>query len=144
MKIELKISENIIEPYAVIYASSISEEVQKIISAFEIPKNIIASDNNGTIIIINPDDVYLVRVENSDTIIYCKNNQYLSKKRLYEISEQLGDGFMQISKSSIVNLKQLDCVEPFFNGMMNLKLKNGCSDYISRKYLPSFKKYLGI
>ena len=25
-----------------------------------------------------------------------------------------------------------------------LKLKNGCKDYVSRKYLPEFKKYLGL
>jgi len=144
LKIELKISENITEPYAVIYANSLTEEVQRIISSFQPPKNIIAADDNNNIIIVNPNDIYLVRVENTDVVIYCKNNQYLSKKRLYEISEQLGDGFMQISKSSLVNLKHLDCVKPYFNGMMNLKLKNGCSDYISRKYLPEFKKYLGI
>ena len=32
----------------------------------------------------------------------------------------------------------------FFGGIMLLVLKNGCKDYISRKYLPAFKKYLGI
>jgi len=27
---------------------------------------------------------------------------------------------------------------------MYIKLKNKCKDYISRKYLPEFKKYLGL
>jgi two-component system response regulator LytT len=30
------------------------------------------------------------------------------------------------------------------SGMMLLKLKNGMKDYVSRKYLPSLKNYLGI
>lgn len=86
----------------------------------------------------------MARVENSEVVIYCKDKSYKSKKRLYEIGEQLGSEFMQISKSAFINLNKIECVEPYFNGMMNLKLKNGCSEYISRKYLPNLKRYLGI
>ena len=49
---------------------------------------------------------------------------------------------MQISKSTLVNLSYLDSIEAGFNGTLLLKLKNGCKDYVSRKYLPEFKKYL--
>ncbi|RKJ31015.1 LytTR family transcriptional regulator, partial [bacterium 1XD42-8] len=31
-----------------------------------------------------------------------------------------------------------------FGGMMCLVMKNGCKDYVSRKYLPDLKRYLGI
>ena len=65
-------------------------------------------------------------------------------KRLYETEEILGRGFLRISKSAIVNLRCLDSVEPSMSGMMLLKLKNGMKDYVSRKYLPSLKNYLGI
>ena len=30
------------------------------------------------------------------------------------------------------------------NDIVILKKKNGCKDYVSRKYLPEFKKYLGL
>ena len=56
----------------------------------------------------------------------------------------LGSGFMRISKSTLINLKQINSVEPSFHGTMLVILKNGNKDYISRKYLPAFKKYLGI
>ena len=56
----------------------------------------------------------------------------------------LGKDFMQISKSAVINLKQIDFVEPSFSGMMKLFLKNKQSEYISRKYLSEFKKYLGL
>lgn len=49
---------------------------------------------------------------------------------------------MRVSKSVLVNLQYLDCVEPSFGGIMLLVLKNGCKDYISRKYLPAFKNIL--
>lgn len=51
---------------------------------------------------------------------------------------------MQISKSAVINLKQIDFVEPSFSGMMKLFLKNKQSEYISRKYLSEFKKCLGL
>ncbi len=51
---------------------------------------------------------------------------------------------MKISKSTIINLNQVNSVKPSFNGMISLLLKNSCKDYISRKYIPSFKKYLGL
>jgi DNA-binding LytR/AlgR family response regulator len=51
---------------------------------------------------------------------------------------------MQISKSTLINLSCMDCIEPGFSGTLLLKLKNGSKDYVSRTYLPEFKKYLGL
>jgi DNA-binding LytR/AlgR family response regulator len=51
---------------------------------------------------------------------------------------------MQISKQTIINLSYLDLIEASFNGAFLLKLKNGLSDYVSRKYFPQLKKYLGL
>ena len=51
---------------------------------------------------------------------------------------------MQISKSTLVNLSYLDRIEPGFGGTVLLKLRNGSKDYVSRKYLPEFKRYLGL
>ena len=51
---------------------------------------------------------------------------------------------MKISKTTLVNLQYIDGVEASFGGTMLLILKNGCKDYVSRKYLPSFKEYLGL
>ena len=81
---------------------------------------------------------------NKDNIIYGKEHRYRSRKRLYEMQQQLGAGFMQISKSTLVNLSYMSNVEAGFSGTLLLKLKNGCKDYVSRKYLPEFKKYLGL
>jgi len=60
------------------------------------------------------------------------------------MQQQLGAGFMQISKSTLINLSYMSNVEAGFSGTLLLKLKNGCKDYVSRKYLSKFKKYLGL
>ncbi len=144
MKVEIKISEDIEEACAVIYAPSVSEEVLRAAALLEMKENIITAINDERISILQPKDIFMVRTENTGLCIYSRNKCYQSKKRLYEVKQQLGSDFMQISKSTIVNLKEIDYVEPFFNGSMEIALKNGSKDYISRKYLPDLKKYLGL
>ena len=145
MKINVDISSEYKEPYAVIYTNEVTEDIQRIIDTFgskEIP--VIALQSNGDMVIIQPSEIYMVRVENGETKIYTEKKIYRSRKRLYEVGQQLGTQFMQISKSTLVNLYYMDSIEPGFSGTLLLKLKNGCKDYVSRTYLPEFKKYLGL
>ncbi len=144
MKVELKISEEIKEPYAVICSDTMTSEISKAVMILEGTQKIITAEDNGRIVIIRPEEIYMVRVENERTIIYCQDKKYISSKRLYQLEEQLGKYFMKISKSAVINLSHIKCVEPSFKGMMCLVMKNGCKDYISRRYLSDFKKYLGI
>lgn len=51
---------------------------------------------------------------------------------------------MRISKGTLVNLSMIDSIAPSFQGAVCCVLKNGCKDYISRKYLPAFKAYFGL
>ena len=144
MKVKLRISDEIQEPYAVIYSDSLTDEISRAVMFLENTGKLITAEENGRILILQPEEIFMVRIENERTIIYCQKDKYLSSKRLYQLEEQLGKGFMKISKSTIINLSHIKCVEPSFKGMMSLVMKNGCKDYISRKYLPNFKKYLGI
>lgn len=144
MRVEVKVEEDIQETYVVVHTNKITQEINEIILKLQENSDFIAVNNGEKIVILQKKEIYMVRMEEAELIIYTKDKRYKSKKRLYEIGEQLGNGFMQIFKCALVNLKVIDSVEPFFNGMMNLKLKNGCSEYISRKYLPNFKRYLGI
>lgn len=144
MKVKLRISDEIQEPYAVIYSDSLTDEISRAVMFLENTGKLITAEENGRILILQPEEIFMVRIENERTIIYCQKDKYLSSKRLYQLEEQLGKAFMKISKSTIINLSHIKCVEPSFKGMMSLVMKNGCKDYISRKYLPDFKRYLGI
>ena len=145
MKVRVDISPEYKEPYAVIHTDAVTEEIQRMIDAFGASETpITALQNEEDIIILRPADIYMVRVENGDTIIHGEKNTYRSRKRLYELASQLGKGFMQISKTTLINLSYMDHIEPGFSGTLLLKLKNGSKDYVSRTYLREFKKYLGL
>ena len=145
MKISVDISAEYKEPYAVIYTDKLTDEIQHMIDMFSMSETpITALQNEEDLVVLQPGEIYMVRVENGDTIIYGEKQKYRSRKRLYELGQLLGRQFMQISKSTLINLSYMDSIEPGFSGTLLLKQKNGCKDYVSRKYLPEFKKYLGL
>ena len=87
MKISVDISPEYKEPYAIIYADKMTEEIQRIVDTFSTNESpITALRNEEDIVILKPNEIYMVRVENGDTIIYGAGNNYRSRKRLYEQS----------------------------------------------------------
>lgn len=144
MKVSVELSKEYNPPYAVIYTDTVTDDIQKAIDLLGMNDTPLIGMQEDRMVIIKPDEAYMIRVENGDTVIYTENEKYYSRKRLYEMLGQLGTGFMQISKQTIVNLSCIKSVEAGFSGTLLLKLKNGSSDYVSRKYLPEFKKYLGL
>jgi DNA-binding LytR/AlgR family response regulator len=145
VKVNIDISAEYKEPFAVIHTDKVTGEIQRMIDIFSNSETpITALQNEEDIVVLQPKDIYMVRVENGDTVIYGAKQKYRSRKRLYELADQLGKQFMQISKTTLINLSYMDSIEPGFSGTLLLKLKNGNKDYVSRKYLPEFKKYLGL
>ena len=145
MKVRVDISPEYKEPFAVIHTDAVTDEIQRMIDVFSTSETpITALRNEEDLIVLQPSDIYMVRVENGDTIIYGEKNMYRSRKRLYELAAQLGKSFMQISKTTLINLSYMDHIEPGFSGTLLLIMKNGSKDYVSRTYLREFKKYLGL
>lgn len=145
MKVTVELSDKYKEPYAVIYTDRMTDSIQRIMDAVGLEDSLITAYQNETnIVILQPKDIYMIRIEDKDTIVYGAKEKYRSRRRLYELAGLLGKQFMQISKSTLINLSYMDSIEPGFAGTMLLKMKNGSKDYVSRKYLPEFKKYLGL
>lgn len=144
MKVQIELIEGLEQPYAVIYTELINEEVQSIASLISNSSGVITAIHNERIVVLKETDIYIIRVENEKTVIYCKNTQYICKKRLCELEKMLKHSFIKISKTTLINLKYIEGVEASFGGVMLLIMKNGCKDYVSRRYLSDLKKYLGI
>lgn len=150
MKVEISIDRTIVDPYAVIHTPALSAELEELVLLLEREErrpDIITVKEQDKYIILNPEEIYMIRLEEGNLVIHTEHKTYFSGKRLYELEEQVKESsshFMRISKTTLINLKYLESVEPSFSGMMYLKLKNNCRDYISRKYLQDFKKYLGL
>lgn len=148
MKVECKISADYKEPYAVLHINKMTETVAEIISMLERETanalTLIATKDKKTYF-IKPEDISLVRTEGRDIVCYDKHkNRYLLDKPLYELENMLDMDFVRISKSAIVNINHINHVEASFNGTMELAMKNGVKDYISRSFRKSFRERLGL
>ena len=142
MKVDIKKTEEAIEPYAVIYCREINAEILSATEALGRAGNVITGYDNGSIIVINKKDLYMIRADEGRTKLYTSDASYETAKPLRDF-ETLS-GFMRISKFCIINLEKIKRFDPMFSGTMQVTLKNGSKDYISRKYLPDVKKYLGL
>ena len=148
MKVECKISTDYKEPYAVLHISRMTRTIAEIISILEKEEadslTLIAQKEKKTYF-VKPEDIALVRSEGREIVCYDKiKNRYILDKPLYELENILDIHFVRISKSAIINIGQIDHVEAGFNGTMELVMKNGITDYISRSFRKSFKERLGL
>lgn len=86
MRVKIKISESVTEPYATIYASEITAEINYIAALIESCTNrgIVPVTENERIFVLQFDEIYMVRVENEKTVVYSNTKKYNSNKRLYE------------------------------------------------------------
>lgn len=148
MKVECKISSGYKESYAVLHISKMTPSIAEIISMLEKEDTdtlaLIATKERKTYF-IKPEEISLVRTEGRKIVCYDKlKNRYLLDKPLYELENILDTHFVRISKSTIVNITHIDHVEASFNGTMELVMKNGVMDYISRSFRKEFKERLGL
>ncbi|MGI6735895.1 MAG: LytTR family DNA-binding domain-containing protein [Anaerovoracaceae bacterium] len=148
MNVKLELSAAYSPPYAVIYTDTVTDRIRRVMdligsgaAAEEAP---VVAQHEDRIMVLKPEEIYLIRVEDKHTVVYTEKEHYFSRKRLYELQQQLGKGFMQISRQCIVNLSYIRSVETGFGGSLRLNLDNGLGDYVSRTYLPPFRRYLGL
>ena len=152
MKVKLFVSRDLEEPYAEIYTDVLTDNIQKAMVLLEDEgpeeseenNSILAVKKGQDIVLLDFEDIYMIRVEEKQTKVYTKSRDYVIKKPLYQIEESLDTDFVRISKSVIVNLRKVERVSPSLKGMMFIELKNGLTDNISRKYISDFKKAVDL
>ena len=154
MKVQLFVSKDLEEPYAEIYTDVLTDNIQKAMVLLEneteeddeeiTDNSILAVKKGQDIVLLDFDDIFMIRVEDKQTKVFTEDRDYLVKKPLYQIEESLDSNFVRVSKTTIVNLRKIKRVAPSLKGMMFIELKNGLKDNISRKYLSDFKSALDL
>lgn len=103
----------------------------------------IKCDIDNTERMINIPDIYYIESVDKKTFVYLEKAVYHTDFRLYQLTDKLhGYGFVQISKSCILNINALESIKSLFNSRMEATLKNGEKVYINRNYLSGIKKAL--
>lgn len=144
MKVDFRIVPSPEQEEAIIKAVQKTEYIQTAINILEngIPNIVVSKEENKYLCKI--EDIYYVESVDKKTFIYTKAECYQSKKRLYELEEELNASFLRCSKSMIVNIRKIKTVKSDLNGRMNAQLLNGEKIVISRSYVKDLKKRLGM
>ena len=134
--------------YIVLYTNALNPQIESLIEYIkqenEYPGLITAKRNNSSFI-FNAREIELVRMEEGLIKLYDGDRRsYRGDGTLQEVKEKLGKDFIRISKSVIINIFSVSYVSPSISGTMEVTMKNGMVDYISRKYLPDFKRRIGL
>lgn len=120
------------------------KQVNRIIDFLQSFDMQIKCDSDNAERMINILDIYYIESVDKKTFVYLENTVYHTDFRLYQLKERLQTyGFVQISKSCILNINALESIRPLFNSRMEATLKNGEKVNINRNYLNKVKKALG-
>lgn len=147
MRVELQIDADCKEPFAVLHVAKLTPALQMAIEILEKEKNrsILTARSEGKIFVIDPDTIEVIRTEGRELVLYNRlKERYVLSKPLYELQELLGNHFVRISKSAMINFRSIHHVEASFNGTMEIVMKNGIEEVITRSFKRRFKERLGV
>ena len=76
MKVNIEISSEVQQPYAIIYTAEVTKEIQDAVIALEGNYHVITALDPDKIVILNPDEIYMARVENEQVVLYGEKRQF--------------------------------------------------------------------
>ena len=98
----------------------------------------------GNMVILRPEDIYCCTVEDGRVLAHTQTGVLSLKQRLYALEELLGNRFVRINQSCLVNTAQIQRFDASFAGALTVTLKNGYRDYISRRQVKKVKERMGL
>lgn len=146
MQIELKIDSSCTEPIVIIMTDSMTEEIKNIVDKLsENVPQIISGIKDNKLEVLEKSDIIRIYANSGKNFAVTDNGEYILRLRLYEIENKLNSHqFVRISNSEIINLKKVNNFDLSITGTICVKLLNGQTTYVSRRYVSKIKKILGI
>ena len=121
----------------------ISDEVREIVAFVKSRQGQLTGTADDRMYEIAVSDIFYIESVDNNTFIYCKNREYETKQKLYELEEMLREKhFLRVSKPVLLNLMKVSSIKPALNSRSTAVLFSGEQVVISRKYVPELKKAL--
>lgn len=146
MEIEIKLDKTLKEPRVEVHAPELNAEVRAVLQKLDstLPEKIVGFQGEMASI-LPPEEILRVYAESQKTCAETNRGVFVLRMRLYEAENILaGRDFARISHSEMVNFSAVEDIDLSFSGTICMKLQNGKSCYVSRRYLPKIKTLLGL
>ena len=126
-----------------IHCHAISDEVREIVAFVKSREGKLTGLSGDRLYEIAVSDVCYIETVDNKTFLYTSDNVYETRQKLYELEELLKEKhFLQVSKSTLLNLMKVEAIKPSLNSRFLAELSSGEQIVISRKYVPNLKKAL--
>jgi DNA-binding LytR/AlgR family response regulator len=133
------------EDQIIVRCRELDENILKVISELKMGQKKLAGMKDGNISMIDPANIYYFEGVDNKVFLYCKQNVYETKLKLYEIEKEYKNtNFFRASKSVILNVTKIKSISPAYSGRFEALLFNGETVVISRQYVPELKNKLGL
>lgn len=128
-----------------IYATEYTEQVEQLMKQLKSTQlDTIDGYIGQEIYMLKITDIYFVYSEGGKTYFQTDEEEYESKRKLYEMEEKFEKDFVRINKSTLVNMSKIVSLKMEKTGMMQIVMDNESTAHVSRKYLKGLKEKLGI
>lgn len=146
VQVEIKIDRSCVDPKVIIMTASMTEDVRDIIQKLSDDRpQIISGIQNEKLTVLEPADLIRIYANAGKVFAVTGKGEYVLRLRLYEAEERLdARQFVRISNSEIINLKKVNHFDLSFTGTICVKLSDGSTAYVSRRYVSKIKKILGV
>ncbi|MCM3634509.1 LytTR family DNA-binding domain-containing protein [Paenibacillus camelliae] len=148
MKIQLTINHALEETEVHILAKEYNEQIEKLMKQLQASQTTQATVLDGylqqEIHLLKITDIYSIYAEESRVFLQTDEQEYESKRKLYELEEMLSKDFVRVNKSTLVNVHKISSIQMGKIGTTQLLLENDVAIHVSRKYLKELKLHLGI
>ena len=147
MKVEIRLQEGCPEPHIILVADHMTRELESLVKRLQQNQNTAITGFQGSqAVLLEPERI--LRLYASQGKVFAgamDGNEYVVKARLYELEARLAsEGFVRISNSELVNLRQIKGFDLSLAGTIRVTLSNGQTTYVSRRYVGKIKERLGI
>lgn len=145
MKLHLKLEEQYKEVEVHIFAETYNTEVEQLMKLLKAPKTSIIDGYSDTEIrMLKVEDIYTIYVENAKVYFQTEEEEFESKRKLYEIETLFEQQFVRVNKSMLVNLSKIISIQMGILSTPEIVLENGTTVHVSRKYFKLLKEKLRI
>lgn len=108
-------------------------------------ERLVGTDERGDKVILKPQEIIRFYAQKQKVMAQDEKGTYSIHKKLYELENSLDNmRFIRISKSEIVNLREIKKLDMDMVGTIKVILSDGTETYTSRRNVTNLKKKLGL
>jgi len=145
MKIEIDIDDKYKETEVTIRTPKLTQDIEKMVALMRMINMQIGVRYNDETYLLDVKDILYIETIDRKTFVYTEDRVYESDLKLYEMEAELVEqGFLRISRQSILNLRKVKSLKAEIDRKIRVTLQNDEQIIVSRMYSDELRRKLGL